>query len=841
MQPFRSLPQQAQRAVLAVIAGGLAFLVGTGLTTPWPTGRLGIVVFLAVGTQLAALAPIRWTRGVQWVFAPPLVAMALFAPGGFVPALACWLFTYDGRRPGRDLPWWAAIYNRANLGLSYGLPALLVSHISLDSFVDLPTRTIIFGLCNLTINYFLTALAIASTSRVSISATLMENIGFGAVRSLLILSFAGGILFAVLLQPGGYILSLGLLGFVFSVRANMADAQHQALARMQTLELAAQALDARDRYTESHSVRVADLAARLGGQLELNNSEVELLRTAGNLHDLGKIGVRDSILNKAGPLTPDEWEEMRRHPDIGADMIERHSALAPTAPFVRFHHERWDGTGYPSGIAREAIPIGARILSVADSFDTITADRIYRRSHMTPLEGVADISARAGRWYDPAVVDALRALYGLEPLSGERVLPIGLAVRPTALLRQPRFLRLFISSGISSLGDPLTLTAAMTTLYVGLRLPVVIAIAFATQAVAAILVGTLGSALPDRWRRSRLIPSLEFARATLLFLVPLLIAAGANALLLIPVLFLLAGAEGIVQPARQAAVPEVVERRMIGVANATLAAVSRFTWAIGGGIALVVLLTTHSVLLLFVADAVTFLVAGFLMLGIGDIGGGVPVAAFTGLARAWRVRGARAHLVLAGSGAFFLSMSFPALVVLAYERSPRGFGSSGYGLLQFALGVGVGAGALLVTRLPVIGSMRTAAIGLALTALGSLVMAAMSPLWLTALLLFAASIGNSVYTVANQTALLQSGASSNRGSIMSFRFGLAQTLVMAGTATGGLLVQRSGAGFTYGFLGIGLLLLSGVAFALSRREPQTPLDVPVETEENQEAPIAAHV
>jgi hypothetical protein len=108
---------------VAVIALGLGFLVITGMTTPWPNGEsLAIVAFLAVGTQLAALAPIRWTRGVQWVFAPPLVAMALFAPGGFIPALACWLCTYDGRLPGRDLPWWAAIYNRANLGLSYGLP-----------------------------------------------------------------------------------------------------------------------------------------------------------------------------------------------------------------------------------------------------------------------------------------------------------------------------------------------------------------------------------------------------------------------------------------------------------------------------------------------------------------------------------------------------------------------------------------------------------------------------------------------------------------------------------------------------------------------------------------------
>ena len=107
---------------------------------------------------------------------------------------------------------------------------------------------------------------------------------------------------------------------------------------------------------------------------------------------------------------------MRKHPDIGADMIAQHSALTAVAPLVRHHHERWDGSGYPAGLKGDVIPFGARILSVADSFDTITGTRLYRRSLMTPLEGVEDISRRASHWYDPNVVDALRALHGMEPL-----------------------------------------------------------------------------------------------------------------------------------------------------------------------------------------------------------------------------------------------------------------------------------------------------------------------------------------------------------------------------------------------------------------------------------------
>jgi len=137
---------------------------------------------------------------------------------------------------------------------------------------------------------------------------------------------------------------------------------------------------------------------RHGEHLDLGDRECELLRTAGSLHDLGKIGVRDDILNKPGPLTDEEWEIMRRHPDIGADMLAQHSALAQVAPLVRHHHERWDGSGYPAGLKGDVIPFGARILSVADSFDTITGTRLYRRSLMTPIEGVEDISRRAGHW-----------------------------------------------------------------------------------------------------------------------------------------------------------------------------------------------------------------------------------------------------------------------------------------------------------------------------------------------------------------------------------------------------------------------------------------------------------
>jgi len=123
------------------------------------------------------------------------------------------------------------------------------------------------------------------------------------------------------------------------------------------------------------------------------------------------IGIRDDILNKPGPLSEDELEIMRRHPDIGADLIRWHPALAAAAPVVRHHHERWDGSGYPAGLKGDVVPVGARIIAVAESFDTITNKRIYRAQPLSLVDAMRDISQHSGSWYDPSVVEALHTLY----------------------------------------------------------------------------------------------------------------------------------------------------------------------------------------------------------------------------------------------------------------------------------------------------------------------------------------------------------------------------------------------------------------------------------------------
>src|SRR5207253_23351 len=400
----------------------------------------------------------------------------------------------------------------------------------------LPVSTLFYVVSAVTLNYVLTALVMAMASRTSVLSTLFDNVGVTTLIGTAALSFSGGIIWLLLQYPIGYIMAPGLFGFVLAVRGNVADAQRQTLLKDQTLDLAAQALDARDRYTESHSIRVAELAGRLGELLELGDREVESIRTAGSLHDLGKIGVRDDILNKPGPLTEEEWEVMRRHPDIGADMIAQHSALADVAPLVRHHHERWDGSGYPAGLKGEVIPFGSRILSVADSFDTITGARLYRKSAMTPIEGVEDISSRANQWYDPNVVDALRELHGLHPMEVQNRPEVPRRITTLRVLRaNAGFSSLIAAIGISSLGDPLTQVAAFIWIYFKTQDPRLVALGFIVQALATIVVTSALGGLTDRLSRRRLIVALEVVRAAVLVATPFIIDPTWQ--LIVPILF----------------------------------------------------------------------------------------------------------------------------------------------------------------------------------------------------------------------------------------------------------------------------------------------------------------
>lgn len=188
----------------------------------------------------------------------------------------------------------------------------------------------------------------------------------------------------------------------------------------QTLKALMSALDARDRETEGHSMRVSRLAWLLGEKMGLNSEQLKALERGALLHDIGKIGISDVILHKPGKLTEDEWKIMRMHPEIGARIVERIPFLQESMAVVRYHHERWDGSGYPLGIRGEEIPIHARIFAVADVFDALTSNRNYRKKS-TPQEALQYLREQAGILFDREIVEALAELPYHEFVEGSRL------------------------------------------------------------------------------------------------------------------------------------------------------------------------------------------------------------------------------------------------------------------------------------------------------------------------------------------------------------------------------------------------------------------------------------
>jgi putative nucleotidyltransferase with HDIG domain len=813
---FRSLSKAAQVYVAGVIAFGVAVSVLGWIVDPVRPGDALTLLYLGVGTQIAALRPIPWRSGHQSAIDPLLIATGLISPGAGVATIA-WLAVFDGRVPGRAISWWAFLFNRAMLATSYVVPSVAAHAIDVGDPWTTPLRTLVYVVAAVGLNYTLTALVWAYVNQTSILSTLFDNVGVTTLLGTAALSFSGGIIYLLLQSPVGYIMAPGLFGFVLAVRGNVADAQRQTLLKDQTLELAAQALDARDRYTESHSIRVADLAGRLGEQLELGDREVELIRTAGSLHDLGKIGVRDDILNKPGPLSEEEWEIMRRHPDMGADMIAQHSALAEVAPLVRHHHERWDGSGYPAGLKGDVIPFGARILSVADSFDTITGARLYRRSAMTPIEGVEDISRRANHWYDPNVVDALRELHGLRPIEVPNRPDVPRRITTLRVLRaNPGFSSLITAIGISSLGDPLTQVATLVSVYAATTDARFVALAFIIQAIGTILMtGVLGG-LADRLPRRDLVVGLELMRAAMLVATPFLIGVRSRWWLIFPILIVLSCINAVVQPARQAAIPSLVPSGQVGKANAMVAATTMLAGAVGFGLAGGILtLFPRSTNFLFIADAATFVLAAGIVLGIPSLGGGSIATPVSGaLRRSWSIVAGRPHLVIGTLAAFLIPISYPALLALAYQFSRQG--GQVYSVLELVSSVGIFAGSLLVSRFGAIGSMRTVGAGLLLTGIFSFAISLSPTVLFIGLALFIASTGNPIYAVANQTALIETADASNRGTVMATRFGLVQTASVIGIAVGGILTKQFSPAAAYGALGVGLVILALYALAAGR-------------------------
>jgi putative nucleotidyltransferase with HDIG domain len=210
--------------------------------------------------------------------------------------------------------------------------------------------------------------------------------------------------------PAGPSDEIGYLGKVFNLMTIGLQEKTQALedTYFAAIEALARAIDARDPYTYGHSARVAAFSLEIADELGYPQDKRESLRRSALLHDIGKIGIEDHILRKAGALNYLEATQMREHPVIGHQMLKDVPFLHSSLSGIRHHHERWDGTGYPDTLGGETIPVQVRILSVADVFDALTSDRPYRQA-LSVAEATEMIEREAGRQFDPAVVAAFKS------------------------------------------------------------------------------------------------------------------------------------------------------------------------------------------------------------------------------------------------------------------------------------------------------------------------------------------------------------------------------------------------------------------------------------------------
>ena len=305
-----------------------------------------------------------------------------------------------------------------------------------NSFGLSETSGLLLGLSALAVTWFLVntltvGIAVALSTGQGILAVLADSSGLSLLNSTVSASAAGLIIPFYEESYLVFLLSLPIAAVLYKLYSFYIEKYEGAQRHitelhklyLQTVEALASAVDAKDRYTHGHIRRVQVYAVELSKQMGLNDErDLMAMKSGALLHDIGKIAIPEYILNKPTVLTESEFEKMKIHPAIGAEMLKGIEFPFPVEPLVKFHHERWDGKGYPEGLAGEEIPLSARILSLVDCYDALTTNRPYR-SPMGRDEVIEFFKRESGRAYDPGVVEAFVANIELLEREAEKVTP----------------------------------------------------------------------------------------------------------------------------------------------------------------------------------------------------------------------------------------------------------------------------------------------------------------------------------------------------------------------------------------------------------------------------------
>ena len=399
---------------MAVISAAI-ILFGASIAL-WPIrpgidsqgGGLPGLVFWTAITLAVSSFPVRTPRGsqVSVAIAPILAATALGGPTA--GAIVAFLGVTEARELRFQIPWYGTLYNHAVQVLPTVLAGALYSTIVGPA--SGPTTVMTFGAMALAggvfllVNMTLSAAAVAVREGRSPFDVFMSDVrSFG-------LALVG-------LAPLAWLMALAyttigpLVAVLFALPLYTTRASYQSVVEIrkmftQTVRALASAIDARDPSTKQHSDHVSQIAVEIGTVMGVSEGQLEELEWGGLLHDIGKIGIRDSVLLKPGRLDKAERMLMNEHPVKGAEILKGVERLAPELPLIRHHHEWFNGSGYPDRLIGENIPFLARILHVADAFEAMTAVRPYRLRPMSATQAMEELRKYSGIQFDPLVVDA---------------------------------------------------------------------------------------------------------------------------------------------------------------------------------------------------------------------------------------------------------------------------------------------------------------------------------------------------------------------------------------------------------------------------------------------------
>jgi len=401
---LKSLPPALRFYVLSVIAAGMILLVV--LRPVVTSATLPGVVFFVLLAFVAEMLPVPLPNREATIsvgFVVIYASILLFGPreGAWIAALGTIrLKDLSGKvRPH------IVLFNRALLGICGGLAGLVFLWTGGMPYSVVGGRPLIpavlAGLVYITVNTVLMVGVMALQSKVPPLRMFLENFRW-MLPNLVVYEPLGAMLAQVYLRQGRPAVALFLVPLLVARYSFQLYIKMRA-AYVETISTLTASLDAKDPSTLGHSERVARYATEIGRKMGLDYQQLDLLRYVGILHDIGKIGIRDAILKKPGRFTAEEYEEMKKHPGLGAGIIAGIKSLGTASSWVRHHHERYDGNGFPDHLQDGSIPLGARIIAVADSLDAITSKRVYK-PEMSWETAIAEMQRCSGSQFDPEVV-----------------------------------------------------------------------------------------------------------------------------------------------------------------------------------------------------------------------------------------------------------------------------------------------------------------------------------------------------------------------------------------------------------------------------------------------------